>query len=713
MGVIGMDPVSIIGLTAAIQQILTAVYQFGHGVVESKKEINQLCSELLALKAALEHVQINLSLGHDPKSETQNVASPLLSSTNLSTPECTAMASSAEAILKELLTRLKSKSSTFKKSLQRLTWPLVKEDVMRYVERLHRLTSWFVLATTSDNILEGTGKWFLDGTLQHWLDEESPPILWLRAKREPSLKKFSKVIQVCAHVFATSWCGKDNIDVAAETLSLLNHQADALIRSTAIRHARVVLENRKRQQPVAFFYCSFSTQETQDIRTIIASLVFQLCEARPALWDDVIEQYLNSKRQLQYAASKMSVEDCMHVLSQGSAKASGTYLFLDAINESRQWRGVLDMIKKLLQTMPSVRIMISSTEELDDPFKAGEAGLVLMDWRKELTRKRTPKEIRKALAHVPKNLAETYQGILARIPSEDVDTAKQMLFWISSALVPMTLQELCEAVIIADGPMVVNDDARLLNPKSTLELCSSLVSYDNSTTRISLAHSSVLAYLRSQNILDSEVRCFYLSPEAEFQAVPRRCINYLLMPVFRSGCCSTETELSQRLESWPLLTYIADTLFDHLEYVDLHDPGFRDLILRFFATHKLPRGGNFGAWVQAFIPDTTFNIKSSTPLYYAARFGLLRLVRLILQTQGTTDLEKPGGVYGSTPLHVASWAERPEVVKELLDAGANPKETNFSGQNGLYWAVIHGNKVIEQMLREAGAVVEEGDDSEL
>ena len=154
-----------------------------------------------------------------------------------------------------------------------------------------------------------------------------------------------------------------------------------MISSAAIRQTRVVLETRKEPQPVAFFYCSFSTQETQDVRTILVSLLFQLCKARPALWDDVVEQYLISKHQLQYAASKMSVEECLHVLKQGSGKASGAYLFLDAVNESKQWRAVLDMVKNLLQVMPSVRIMISSTEGLDDPFKAGEAGLVLMGWR--------------------------------------------------------------------------------------------------------------------------------------------------------------------------------------------------------------------------------------------------------------------------------------------------------------------------------------------
>ena len=269
------------------------------------------------------------------------------------------------------------------------------------------------------------------------------------------------------------------------------------------------------------------------------------------------------------------------------------------------------------------------------------------------------------------------------------------------------LKELCEAVIVRDDQTVINDDVRLLNPKGTLELCGSLISYDSNTTGVSLAHSSVLEYLRSKDILDSEAGAFYLDLEVAYHTVPRRCINYLLLPEFRSGCCSTENDLDQRLQNWPLLNYTAYTLFDHLEHVDLHDSALKELILRFFATHHLPRGGNFGAWVQAFNPTTTFNIESCTPLYYAARFGLVRLIKLILQTQGTTDLEKPGGVFGSTPLHVASWAEKPRVVRALLDAGANVKETNFEGENALYWAVKLGNETIERMLREAGATLNE------
>jgi len=474
--------------------------------------------------------------------------------------------------------------------------------------------------------------------------------------------------------------------------------------------------------------------------------------------------------------SKMSLQEGFDILIQGGVKLSGAYLFLDAINESQQSRKMLNLIKDLLRNIPSVRIMMSSTEELDESFEPQVVEVVAMDRRgisrdiqiyiedwlendphlstlpdslkakiastlqsgnhgvyvasstcrgeadcvtrfrwvqcqlEALTRKRTPRDIHNALANVPRTLAETYQGILSRIPSEDAETARQMLFWVSSAMMPMTLRELCEAMIIDEGKMAINEDVRLLNPRGTLELCSSLISYDHRTTTVTLAHSSVLDYLSSNDVRESDVRSYYMDSQDVFQALPRRCIHYLMLPAFSSGCCSNQRELIQRLDSWPLLTYIAETLFDHLEYADLRDPVFKDIVLRFFATHRLPRGGNFGAWVQAFIPKTTYNIESSTPLYYAARFGLVRLVRLLLQTQGTVDLEKPGGRYGSTPLHVAAWAGRREVVKEFLDAGADAKETNFDGDSGLTYAILNGDHVNERMLRDAGATCDDEPD---
>ncbi len=145
-----MEPVSIVGLVAAIQQLVTAIYQVGQGVREAKKEMNQLCSELLALNAALEHVQLNLGHQNDTGVGSEDPQS-ILSSSNLNTPDFKNMLASTNAILQDLLARLHPNSSRFKSSLQRISWVLMKEDIKRDTQRLERSKTWFILATTSES----------------------------------------------------------------------------------------------------------------------------------------------------------------------------------------------------------------------------------------------------------------------------------------------------------------------------------------------------------------------------------------------------------------------------------------------------------------------------------------------------------------------------------------------------------------------------------
>lgn len=314
----------------------------------------------------------------------------------------------------------------------------------------------------------------------------------------------------------------------------------------------------------------------------------------------------------------------------------------------------------------------------------------------------TPQEIRYTLQNVPSTLEQTYRNILARIPRKNTQRAKRALFWLSFSLRPITFVELCEAVIIPEDSSIISEDMRLLRPEVLLKICSSLISYDSTTTKVALAHSSVWQYLVSQEIQISDVQQFFLNEDVADADMAVRCLRYLCLPAFSSGYCSSNEELTQRLEEWPLLHHITQTIFDHLSYTPL-DGSVKTLLLHFFQTQIQPRGGNFGAWVQVFFPTAHANIESSTPLYYAARFGLLPVVKMILEIEGTRNLETPGGVYGSTPLHVATWQGRTEVVQELLKAGANAREVNEERTPGLFFAVLYGFKDIERMLREAGA----------
>lgn len=228
--------------------------------------------------------------------------------------------------------------------------------------------------------LEGTGEWFLDGTFARWLNRTGPPVLWLRAKRmftvEPLLPKACAEICWIQLALVKQHCCKLDRLLSTNVTWLISYP-----RTAAVRRARTVLEDKHPNRSLACFYCSFSHQETHDVRTIIASLLAQLCENTPGLWEDINEQYHSSKGQRRQMQSKMSLQEGADILKKGGQKLSGAYLFLDAINESQQSRKMLNLIKDLLQHIPLVRIMMSSTEELDEPFEPQEVEVIAMDRR--------------------------------------------------------------------------------------------------------------------------------------------------------------------------------------------------------------------------------------------------------------------------------------------------------------------------------------------
>ena len=260
--------------------------------------------------------------------------------------------------------------------------------------------------------------------------------------------------------------------------------------------------------------------------------------------------------------------------------------------------------------------------------------------------------------------------------------------------------------MIRENDTVIDANSRLLRPASLLKICSSLISYNSYTTRVRLAHSSVRAYLVSPKLQSSSVQGFFLDETTALTKSAMLCIRYLMQPAFRSGYCTTDAQLTKRMEDWPMLDYVTENSFYHLSHAVLDD-SLRSLMLAFFNTHSQPQGGNFGAWVQSFSPTIDHsNIESSTPLYYAARFDVLPVVKLIIQLEGTKDLETPGGVYGCTPLHVAAYMGNTTMVRELLRLGANARESNELGETGLQWANAGGFTKIAEMLRNAGAHVD-------
>ncbi|KAL7920744.1 ankyrin repeat-containing domain protein [Trichoderma austrokoningii] len=97
-----------------------------------------------------------------------------------------------------------------------------------------------------------------------------------------------------------------------------------------------------------------------------------------------------------------------------------------------------------------------------------------------------------------------------------------------------------------------------------------------------------------------------------------------------------------------------------------------------------------------------------TPLQLAARSGDIQAVRDILASQGRSAVnDAPRGYYGQTALQAACMQGHEDVVKYLLDAGA---DVHFCGGNnfqrtGLQIACGQGNENVVRLLLEAGSEV--------
>lgn len=278
---------------------------------------------------------------------------------------------------------------------------------------------------------------------------------------------------------------------------------------------------------------------------------------------------------------------------------------------------------------------------------------------------RTARKLREALQRLP----GTYADILGRIAPDDWEYAREALFWLSFAKRPLTLRGLNEAVAVKEGCTVFDEDMMLLPPNILLHICQGLISMDQSG-HVNLAHYSVKEFLTSDWIRTSQVHYFYLDPATASTSIMRRCLAYMCLENFTGGYASSEEEATARKETYQFISYAAYWP-QHGVNCEIAQPE-QELIHRFFETRHLPHRGNYGVWIETLIPGVDAKIIEMThPLYYAASFGLLPVVKAILASEKDLDLNARGGRVGATPLLIAAWRRHYEVVDVLIKAGAD------------------------------------------
>lgn len=137
-----MDPISITGLVIEVSHVLSSLIRYAKTVQTAKSEVRKLSEELFALKGILEHLtaQIN-DIPKWEESDTspfdRDVMSRVLHTTN--------------EFLQSLLMDLETAETKFKRLKQTLKWPFTQTQVSEHLIRLERVKSWLILVLMADH----------------------------------------------------------------------------------------------------------------------------------------------------------------------------------------------------------------------------------------------------------------------------------------------------------------------------------------------------------------------------------------------------------------------------------------------------------------------------------------------------------------------------------------------------------------------------------
>ena len=99
----------------------------------------------------------------------------------------------------------------------------------------------------------------------------------------------------------------------------------------------------------------------------------------------------------------------------------------------------------------------------------------------------------------------------------------------------------------------------------------------------------------------------------------------------------------------------------------------------------------------------TMDVTGRTTVLHAVDSHSIPCLRLILEAGGNPNPKMPKGIFRSSPLTAAGFAGMPEMLKLLLDFGADPNACNPEGFTALHSVVTTQNVTCALVLLEFGA----------
>ncbi|KAF9235443.1 hypothetical protein BU15DRAFT_64800 [Melanogaster broomeanus] len=490
-----------------------------------------------------------------------------------------------------------------------------------------------------------------------------------------------------------------------------------LARSTIIDNLSSGLANN---ETLAYFYCDFRTPRSTSTMEILRSLAVQFLRNSKLEW-------LSSKpfselvtRKAQGAGPHVDIDTNSDLLRHAARLHQRPMIVVDALDECDDLKELLHELVKLdadrhcrvfvtarplhsinrsFADLPSISLRnrvdavrkdvyfhINTELQSRDKLKTfshdlqEEIRVALMDKANgmfrlvqlqldRLNRCLSLHDLRKALETLPATLYETYNRMLLAIDEEfGGQVARRALLWLVTALYPLRLSQLHEALAINVDKPALDSTSAPMNATDILEICGSLVSYDKKTDIITLSHYSVKEYLTSKDVADKTY--FVDHPRASFElaSVSINSIMFFidghgdkledLWPSWRSW---RSWRLWHSRDSWiyvstkhSLLRYATTCSFHHLKNCV---PEYNDRLLGVLVTlqdHVSKHRRSYTIIERATGGEDWMTKVSQLALYIIIRFGPVSLLRHYLDhhsiqvTKGANPLVY-AALYGDVP----------------------------------------------------------------
>ncbi|KAH0419847.1 hypothetical protein CcaCcLH18_14269 [Colletotrichum camelliae] len=355
-----------------------------------------------------------------------------------------------------------------------------------------------------------------------------------------------------------------------------------------------------------------------------------------------------------------------------------------------------------------------------------------------LSDKTTKKGLMAVIEKLPKTVTEAYEDVLRRLNNNQRQKAQTILHIVVGARRPLTLQEMDVAIQLATDSADSREHNELDLDLDRLEerirqLCGLFVYVDNS--RVYLIHQTAKEFLLGNEQQASSSYSSWqhsLNERYSNTMLTRICTQYLFFRDFDNHGVDPVRRAQRGSEDHPFLNYAAVHWPSHFSHAEID----QDILMSRLVDLYNDRTPRFATWSSIYwravnrgqeIPGLkgihllAFNghnqllsrflglnhegvdiraENGSTALAFASRNGHMEMVRLLLEKgadMNAVDNE------GQTPMYVASYYGHLDVLQHLIKRGADKDIPNKDSWTPLYTASRNGHLEVVRLLVQNGA----------